>query len=72
MNEVYTDCPSCGEEIPFFTTVDGENAPDGEKRCPECHTDVDELFDIAINENPIEPVQDPEPELALTDGGRDE
>ncbi|MDR9380717.1 MAG: hypothetical protein RI560_03465 [Natronomonas sp.] len=64
--EVYTACPDCGEQIPFYATVDDL------KRCPECHTDVDRLFDKAIGSQPIEPVAEPDVDLALTDGGRDE
>lgn len=66
MNEVYTNCPNCGKEIPFFRTVDEEG------QCPNCEKDKDELFDMAIGSEPIQPVEEPEPELALTDGGRDE
>ena len=66
MNEVYADCPSCGETIPFYATVDEL------KRCPECGVDSDSLFDIAIASKPIEPAPEPADELALTDGGHDE
>jgi hypothetical protein len=60
MNEVYTDCPSCGQEIPFYHTVDdlGE--------CPECETPKDELFDIAQ-----QPLAD-SLQVAAADGGAEE
>lgn len=67
IEEVWTDCPACGAEIPFYRTVDAD------EQCPECYTDADELFEIAIGSRPIEsatPADDAE--LALTDGGRDE
>lgn len=40
-DEVYTACPACEEEIPFYRTVDRL------KECPECGTESDVLFDIA-------------------------
>lgn len=40
-SEVYTPCPACEEEIPFYETVDRLN------QCPECGTPSDLLFDIA-------------------------
>jgi len=43
-DEVYTDCPDCGESIPFYETVDERKA------CPECGTPSDVLFDIAQGE----------------------
>ena len=43
-DEVYTDCPDCGESIPFYETVDERKA------CPECGTHRDVLFDIAQGE----------------------
>lgn len=64
--EVYTDCPDCGREIPFYQTVDRD------KQCPECATDADKLFEIAIGSQPIEPAQPDDAELALTDGGVNE
>ena len=67
-DDVFTDCPACGREIEFYQTVDQEP-----KQCPECGTDKDELFEIAIGSQPIEPAPEPQaPELALTDGGRNE
>lgn len=66
IEEVLTDCPACGMEIPFYRTVDRH------KRCPECGKSADELFEIAIGSQPIEPAPEPDTELALTDGGRNE
>ena len=70
MSEVYTDCPHCDAEIPFYRTVDELRA------CPSCGTDSDALFEMAIGAEPIEPA-DPDPELDLgaaitTDSGHDE
>jgi len=45
MSEVITDCPACGEAIPFYETVDERG------ECPECGTHRDELFAIAIGED---------------------
>lgn len=77
-DEVYTDCPACEEEIPFYQTVDDL------KECPECGTptgtpksaDLEPgekgLFDIAMSE-PIEPAEPVETSLdleaAMADGG---
>lgn len=52
-----TPCPQCGEEIPFFETVDDL------KQCPECGTPSDLLFDIAQGK------VDQSPETAVADGG---
>ena len=57
-DEVYTDCPQCGEEIPFYATVDEY------KECPECGTAKDDLFDIAMTPDPTG-----DAEVAVTDGG---
>lgn len=43
-DEVYTDCPACGESIPFYETVDERKA------CPDCGTYRDVLFDVAQSE----------------------
>jgi len=67
IEEVWTDCPDCGAEIPFYRTVDEDG------RCPECGTDADKLFDMAIGSQPIEPAGPAgDSALALTDGGRGE
>ena len=55
-DEVYTDCPACGESIPFYETVDDLGA------CPECATHRDVLFDIAQGEIEVETP-------AVADGG---
>lgn len=62
--EVHTACPQCGDEIPFYQTVDEL------KQCPECGTPSDDLFDIAMGR--MEP--DGDSQRALADGGvaRDE
>lgn len=65
IDEVFTECPACGREIPFYQTVDRDN------QCPECGTDKDELFEIGCSQ-PIEPAEPEKSKLALTDGGRDE
>jgi predicted amidophosphoribosyltransferase len=65
-DEVYTACPACDAEIPFYRTVDELRA------CPECDTPSDELFDMAIGSEPIEPAAEPDETLLLADGGRDE
>jgi len=64
-DEVYTDCPNCDAQIPFYKTVDEL------QRCPECGTDRDELFEIALR-SPIEPATSPDPDTLLADGGGDE
>lgn len=67
IEEVWTDCPACGAEIPFYRTVDDD------EQCPECYTDRDELFDMAIGSQPIEPAgATGDVDVALTDGGRDD
>ena len=55
-DDVYTDCPACGESIPFYETVNERKA------CPECGTPSDVLFDIAQGEIEAETP-------AVTDGG---
>lgn len=66
IDEVWADCPQCGEQIPFYQTVDEL------KRCRECGTEADRLFDMAITSKPIKPAPAPTDDLALTDGGRNE
>lgn len=44
-DEVYTDCPDCGAEIPFYKTVDDLKA------CPDCGTSSAELFEMAIGDD---------------------
>lgn len=56
--EVYTACPQCGDEIPFYETVDRL------KQCPECGTPKDDLFDIAMAGT-----QSSVDQPAVTDGG---
>lgn len=58
--DVYTDCPQCGVEIPFYHTVDEK------KECPECGTPSDDLFDIAMGKMPA---NDAATDVAVTDGG---
>lgn len=82
-DEVYTDCPACGEEIPFYRTVDELKAcpecgtPTGTPQSPDPEPGETPLFDIADSE-PIEPAEPVETtldlEAAMTDGGveRDE
>jgi predicted RNA-binding Zn-ribbon protein involved in translation (DUF1610 family) len=65
--EVFTDCPDCGVEIPFYETVDELG------KCPNCGTSKDRLFEIAIGSKPIEPAEDdPGTVLAMTDGGQND
>jgi len=40
-DEVYSDCPACGESIPFYETVDDVGA------CPACGIRRAVLFEIA-------------------------
>lgn len=64
--DILTDCPACGEEIPFFHTVDDL------KRCPECSVHKEELFDIAhAGEIQVPDVDGEVDDLAdlMTDGG---
>lgn len=61
-SEVYTDCPACGDEIPFYETVDTY------KECPECGTYWEELFQIAQTPDAdVDAEGDAQP--AMTDGG---
>lgn len=70
-DEVYTDCPNCGEQIPFYRTVDGTNSDLDDDHCPECGTDSEELFEIALSD-PIDPAPEPSTDPLLADGGLDE
>ena len=49
-DDVYTACPQCESEIPFYRTVDVL------KRCPECGTNSDVLFEIAMKETQTTPI----------------
>lgn len=58
-SEVYTPCPQCREEIPFYHTVDEL------KECPECGTHWETLFEIADGAD----AETDAATQAVTDGG---
>lgn len=60
VDEVHTDCPDCGAEIPFYRTVDELQA------CPECGTKKEDLFDLAMQQVPA---SESGIAAAVTDGG---
>lgn len=57
-DEVFIDCPQCGEKIAFYEAVDEL------KMCPECGTPKDTLFDIAMGDG-VEAAD----KVAVADGG---
>lgn len=61
--EVYTPCPDCGVEIPFYETVDEL------KECPECATSSERLFELAIREADDRDLKPAAPGLNVVTGG---